>query len=600
MRCPAAYVSLSTKALAVGLACLGLAWPRSSAAQLPPSGCVRKTGGTQVVNVPSVEITPEFRLNGEPFPGPSAGVASFTLWASRPRDSYDGPQVELGRSDEPPAPVRVVAGVYDVYYTWVSGADVPRNQYTRLLRGVVLQSSRVLRVNVPMVQVQGEKRHNGAPFENGGSAALRLLALDRPGEVPLGGTLPTEFSVRVIPGRYAVEYDWAGGADLPQNRKARVRTLSLVKATHNVVVNVKSVVQAFGFLHNGEAFPASAYDRGDLVLARGEREEVGLGSTDAGGAVLRVIPGAYTVRWRYLAGAGVPRNKDGLVARGLVVDGTPRMIDVPSVQIEGDYLVGGEPTPGSAYESARLLLVVPGTADEVELGRTHYGGYSMRVLPRSYDVVYVHETGANYLPRNPRSTLLRGWRVGAQPNRAIDIPVGRYAGAFRWNGGDFPSTAYAQGHVYLVPLDREGDPALLGTTSYGVFDRLLLPGRYRAAFARDTGAQLPWNTFTTFGPVVQIPDGVAAGPADAVVDVPSGPVVLQYTHNGSELAAGGPDIARVHFRRDGNSLPWLDSEYGPTERNVVGGRFDLFYQYVGRPGLPRNPFMRIGCWDLDP
>jgi len=30
----------------------------------------------------------------------------------------------------------------------------------------------------------------------------------------------------------------------------------------------------------------------------------------------------------------------------------------------------------------------------------------------------------------------------------------------------------------------------------------------------------------------------------------------------------------------------------------MGGRFDLLYQYRGRPDLPQNAFTSFGCWDL--
>jgi len=32
----------------------------------------------------------------------------------------------------------------------------------------------------------------------------------------------------------------------------------------------------------------------------------------------------------------------------------------------------------------------------------------------------------------------------------------------------------------------------------------------------------------------------------------------------------------------------------------MGGRFDVFYQYVTGTELPLNAFMRFACWDLVP
>ena len=101
--------------------------------------CPRTTIGPVVVNVPSVRIRPTFRLDGKPFPGGRAGSAVITLWASEPSPLFDGPQLSLGQTDTPPKSVRVVPGVYDVYYSWEHGSGIPRNKLTRVLRRVSLQ-----------------------------------------------------------------------------------------------------------------------------------------------------------------------------------------------------------------------------------------------------------------------------------------------------------------------------------------------------------------------------------------------------------------------------------------------------------------------------
>src|SRR4030095_14232422 len=82
--------------------------------------------GDVVLNVPSVEIQPIFRLNGFPFPGSEAGVAVLTLWASHNRDLFNAPQLLIGQTDQSPEPFRVIPGVYDVYYSWLSGTRIPR------------------------------------------------------------------------------------------------------------------------------------------------------------------------------------------------------------------------------------------------------------------------------------------------------------------------------------------------------------------------------------------------------------------------------------------------------------------------------------------
>ena len=72
-------------------------------------GCRRQAIGPVVFDVPSVTIRPQFRLNGQPFP--AGGAAVITLWASEPSRLFDGPQLSLGLTSDPPEAVRVIPGL---------------------------------------------------------------------------------------------------------------------------------------------------------------------------------------------------------------------------------------------------------------------------------------------------------------------------------------------------------------------------------------------------------------------------------------------------------------------------------------------------------
>ena len=564
-------------------------------AQVPAAqdACARQTLGPAVVDVPSIAVQPRFRLNGKAFPGPEAGAAVFTLWASEANEHFDGPQLVLGETQLPPHSVRVVPGVYDVYYSWIFGSDVPRNHLTRVLQGVSLDRDQVLTIDVPMIRVGGVKQHNGNPFGYDGAAALSLHGVDWPGEVPLGAAQPAAFQVAMIPGRYAFEYDWQWGADFPNNRHAFVSQLDLLKSAERVALNVPSLIQSFQFLHNGAPFPSSLVERGDLVLHRSDRERLRIGSSHESNAAMRLIPGVYDVHWQHVAGANVPGNSDARVAK-LVTNGALRVIDVPSLEVSGDLLVNGQPPPASEVENARLSLVRK-TGDRVVLGQTRYGAYEKRVVPGVYDIVYEHVTGASTMPANPRATLARGWRVQDDPIRTIDIPVGTYQGSLLLNGEDFPGSAILTGRIYAMPLAADQEPVDLGLTYYGAFERRLLPGLYRAAYAHVVGVGVPENIFTTFGPTRRVREGEETTGA---LDVVAAPIEVSYRHNGAFLTLGGPQNARVHLLRGRNHLQLDDSVQGVRELMAMEGRFDLFYQYRGGPGLPGNAFMRFGCWNL--
>ena len=564
-----------------------------------PADCVRTTIGPVVIDVPSVRIRPSFRLDGKPFPGGRAGSAVITLWASDPSPLFDGPQLSLGQTDQPPNSVRVVPGVYDVYYSWQSGSLIPRNKLTRILRRVSLLEDGELVVDVKMVRIAGFKRHNGKPFaDDGSSATLSLRLADGPGEVPLGGIVPSPFVVRVIPGSYSLRYEWGAGRAIPRNTHATVlQGLALEHDAPSLVLNVPSVQQEFEFQSNGAPFPGSAIESGNMVLTTEAGDEVPLGPTSQPPLPIRIVPGGYDARFRWVAGATiVPRNLDGFVER-VLVNGSPRVIDVPSVEVSGSFLLNGATPPASDVENARINLVVPGSPDRVQLGQTRWGAFQSRVIPGGYDVEYEHLAGASALPVNPRAILSRGWDVARSPNRTIDIPTGRFHGSLLLNGEPFPASDIERGDIHAVPLARDASPLILTRTSYSAYDHLLLPGRYQLAYALVAGGStVPRNTFTTFARPQQVARG--DNPENAVIDVFAGDLAVTYQHKGVPMPFGGPNHYQVHLQRDRNQVPLLDSIWGTWDWRVMEGTFDLFYQYRGGPNLPKNAFMRFGCWEL--
>jgi hypothetical protein len=416
----------------------------------------------------------------------------------------------------------------------------------------------------------------------------------------LGATLPPEFLVRLIPGDYTIEYDWSEGDTIPRNRHATVRQVRLAKDVAGLVLNVPSVAQDFVFLHNGAAFPASVYEHGTIVLRRGSWEEARVGATYQPPPTVLLIPGVYDVHWRHFQGSTVPRNQDARFRRGLVINGTPRVIDVPSLEVSGDIRVNGQPPPQVIQHYARLWLETRDRANRMFLGATLDGSFSLRVLPGIYDVIYEHAAG-DRLPSNPRATITRNWRVAARPVRTIDIPSGTYEGTFLLNGAPFPDSPYDFGRVYLLPLEGEGDPVLLGATRDGSFARRVIPDLYRSAYAHAQGETVPINALTTFGPVRRVRRGDGPASESEVLDVRAAGLTVSYQHDGVPLPEGGPANARLDLlHRGGISLTLPESSEGAIERVVMEGRFDLFYHHVSGPGLPLNVFMPFACWNLVP
>ena len=73
------------------------------------------------------------------------------------------------------------------------------------------------------------------------------------------------------------------------------------------------------------------------------------------------------------------------------------------------------------------------------------------------------------------------------------------------------------------------------THYYGGFDRRLLAGFYRAAYAHVVGVGVPENIFTTFGPMRRVREGEETTGA---LDVVAAPIEVSYRHNGAFLTQG--------------------------------------------------------------
>jgi hypothetical protein len=171
--------------------------------------------GTLAVNVPTVEITPAFTVDGVPFPASILERGDFTLVGE-----MEGDIVSLGSSHDSPAAVRIIPGRYDVVYDWQAGGMVvPRSHRHTVVEDQDLTATQVLNLEMPTKLVLPTFLLNGAPFPT--DALDRgdfLLRAPAGGELDLGSShIASPVSVRAIEGLYFIEYRWAAGASVPRN-----------------------------------------------------------------------------------------------------------------------------------------------------------------------------------------------------------------------------------------------------------------------------------------------------------------------------------------------------------------------------------------------
>ncbi len=548
------------------------------------------------VDVPSVLITPQFRLNGALFPNDNTRYARIYLADS------DGYQVLLGSTYNPAPPgVRLVPGVYDVVYEYVTGAGIPINRGARLRRNLWLGSDGSLPVDVASIELTGDFRHNGATFPGNATAQLELEGIYYGGIASLGSTSQQQPQFALLPGAYRLIYRHDAGSGIPENLHARLDRHDLdASATH--VFDVPSVLVNVTFSLNGGAFPGTAYERGVFSLGGPQGDVVDLADSLVTTVQRRIVPNVYDVHWQRAAGGGVvPINDDAIVfAQVDLTDDASIAADVATVDVSGEFSVNGSPAPATAYESGEVFVVDPLTGARTTIGATYQQQYAARLVAQPYAIGYRHVNGSTILPSNPDTIIAAGWNAPGAPQRDIDIPVGTYHAIPTLNGAAFSGSAYESGSIFLQPV-AGGPPTILGGTYLGAFDRRLLPGSYVAVYRHDSGTIVPRNQYAPIPGVRAIAAGSAGEPPDAI-DVESLQMAGVATLDGAAFPAG--NNARFHWRhRSGygdDYAYWGDSSAGSLSVDLVAGSYDLMYEHVSGTAIAQNTYRRLVCWNIQP
>jgi hypothetical protein len=212
--------------------------------------------------------------------------------------------------------------------------------------------------------------------------------------------------VQVIPGRYDVEYEHlAGGSILPVNPRALlVRDWDVAQAPSRTI-DIPSG-RYFGALRlNGEPFPETAYDTGDIYAVPLERERspLLLGHTHQGAYDRPVLPGHYQPAYAHVAGGTiVPRNNftrfgpTWRVRRGDDEQETPEL-DLFAAEAEVSYTHNGVPMPEGGPGVYRVHL--QRGRNYLRLLDSSYGPFEWNVMEGRFDLFYEYRAGSN-LPRN--------------------------------------------------------------------------------------------------------------------------------------------------------------------------------------------------------
>lgn len=451
-------------------------------------------------------------------------------------------------------------------------------------------------VDVPSVQVTATFTLGGEPFPPSVYERGRILLRDPAtgDEVVVGDTRHGSGEVTVVPGTYALQYAWIDGdAVVPANRGAELATVVIPDTgTHQLEVDVPVVELAGSFTFNGAEPPASQYENGRVVLVNvASGDEVVLGDTRDGEYRVKVIPGSYELRYRAKVAEDIaPINRDARIGDDVFVDaGTVSQtldVDVPITTLSGAFTIDGEAAPPSVYENARIVLrSTTTTNDEVELGETRDGSYSVPVVTGSYQLVYRRLQGGQQVPIN-RAALLDEIAIeGPAQGLDVDVTTAVVTGSITVGGNVPPSNPGDDGLVLLRNPDT-GDEALLGNTANAAYSQRVVRGAYQVYYRQETSSGgVPVNT----NAYLQTAD--IQGGASLDIDVPMVTVSANITVGGQAPPSSVYDDGVLYLKnRDtGDSVLLGNTRLAALERPVVPGTYDVLYVVeAAGPTMPIN------------
>jgi hypothetical protein len=412
---------------------------------------------------------------------PNAEFDQGRVWL---RNADNGDSVLLGSTMYGAYDVLVLPGQYLLHYEHVAGPNVPANADVIIGKVDVVASEvpAVLDIDIPMTGISGaitiaEETPPDSAIENG-----RLtLSGTTPGDVfPLSQTRYGAYEINVVPGSYAVVYEWvAGSSVVPANTRAQLPLpLDAYPDVPAPAIDVPVVVMngAFTLGDDSTPPPADPTDDGNVFLRQGG-DSVYLGNTAYGAYERRVIPGTYELYFgQDSSRGGVPTNTNALIANAQEISGGEMNIAIPFVLVDGSITIGGEAPPSSDYDDGHVYLRNPATLDSVLLANTRESTFSAMVVPGVYDIVYAAETPGGEMPVNA-GAVIGSVDVGAKSSFGVDVPVLQAAGNIMLDGNTPPVATDDLAFLYLVDAQTL-DPVYLGSTAAGGYSRKLTPGDY--------------------------------------------------------------------------------------------------------------------------
>jgi len=551
-----------------------------------------------VIDVASAVVTPQYKLNGGPFPQSEYNDGNFLLRGVT--ESSDLPL--LGSSHFfSPDPVRIVQGTYDVLYQHETGDSVPQNVGNLVQTPEVISGDRALVTDVTAWSVTPSFTLNAGAFPQTEYDDARFyLQPSTGGERIFLGNSHSEFpdTVIVMEGTYDVIYELeTEGATVPRNQSAVVMSgVNITSDQLPLLVPVTTGDIDFDATLDGDPFPGSQYQRAEFFLrnnSSGDLVELGISYELSSNPPIPVIQGTYDIVYRHLQGDQLPANVDAVLESDVVI-GSGRLIKEISIafaDITPSFSLNGGSFPVSEYNDGNFYLRGESPEDVFLLGSSHsVNPAAVQVISGNYDVLYRHESGTQ-VPQNTNAQLQTGVVLDADGDLPVPVIMIGVSGEFTLNGNNFPADENESVQFLLRDAADVSDEFIFGFSDINNGAVKLIPGTYDVLIDHVDGDSVPQNVSRVVQSSVLL-DSDQNLPVNTTVKR-IGPT---FTLDGMDFPASIYQSATFYLRDNiNNDQILIARSYNDNDEViVVNGSYDVIYEHLFGEQTPQNTNSVVG------
>lgn len=435
------------------------------------AGLVIDTDSELLIDIPVVTVTASLTVGGEP----------RAAWYTHAHFAATEDVLDFESLDDAVNIVDLIPGVYDL---WFSGGG---NSHALTASQVFIGKSGHIDVDVDMIRQNGAlsvggQLGSGDPADQHETDVFLLDPIR--GRVGIGNpSYDNQYDIELIPGAYAVVYESSGQPTLglPDNEHAVLPELTITSDDATTNIDIPFVTRTGALTLNGVPVAADQWGSELFYINRTTGDRVLIRDLAWGEYSIEVIPGVYDILYdRHEDRAGMPANREALIATGVVVDESGTFdIDVPMITVTGSITINGQV---AVEPDAGFIYFVQPEIGQTVVADVSLGSYSVDIVPGTYDIVYDVEgpywENPASLPATRNATLASQVVLGDSGTLDIDVPAIEVTGSLTIEGEATPG-----GRLWL---NGPGNARTMVGLSGAPFATWVVPGTYEVSYGRDS------------------------------------------------------------------------------------------------------------------